>query len=312
MNTPAGRIGAIVRILIWALVAVIFASLLGVLLLKNSFSFNFSLFGSAYSYSNAGSYTVGAGTVKDKFHSIDIDWIRGNVEIEITSSGSASLRETGQGTEEKDALRWKVENGTLIIKFSAPRGIFDHRIPSKDLVLSLPEALVKDMNRITIDSVSAPITLPAGIHASDFSLESVSGDIETGLISGNALSMNSISGKIRCKGEFSTARFETVSGGISFGGKAGEVEADSVSGSMDFDLDNSLQKMDIDTVSGDVTLSLPSDSNGASVDFDTTSGSFSSDFSYITKDKDEFIIENGFIHIDAESVSGDLSIKKKR
>lgn len=313
MNTPAGRIGALIRILIWALVAVILSALLVFLFVRGSFSMDFSFFGlSAYSYSNEKSYHVGQATVSDNFNSIDIDWISGSVELLASSTETVSIQESGQGSEEKDALRWKVENGTLFIKYSAPRSLFMKKTPKKDLTLSLPKSLLSKLDRVGIESVSAPISLPSELGAREINLESVSGGVETGILSADSLDIETVSGKIQCKGEISNLDLNSVSGRIDFAGSAREADAESVSGEIDLNLEDDTKTLDLKTVSGDLTVAVSEKNSGVTVDFETVSGSFNSEFESYAKGKGHYVIGNGDIQLNAETVSGDLSIEKKR
>lgn len=315
MNTPAGRIGAIVRILIWALVAVILSALLVCLFVGDSFV-DFTIFGfSSYSYSNEKSYHVGQSTVNDDFTSIDIDWISGSVELCASPSDTVTIRETGVDGEKKNELRWKVENDTLIIKYSSPRSIFNFfakNTPKKDLTLSLPESLLSELNRVNIESVSAPVSLPSDLRAREIDIECVSGDAETGFLTADTLDIETVSGKIQCRGEVSVLDLNSVSGRIHFEGSAGKADAESVSGEISLALDSAVSKIDLESVSGDLTVSFPQDIGGVTVDFDTMSGGFYSDFDSYSKGKNYYVIGSGKILLDAETVSGSLSIEKER
>lgn len=86
---------------------------------------------------------------------------------------------------------------------------------------------------------------------------------------------------------------------------ARDFDFETVSGNGDFQFASSPSKIETDSVSGDVKITLPSDVSGYSVSRDTVSGSFSaSDFNGESRYGD------GSVLIKSESVSGNLTVNK--
>lgn len=86
---------------------------------------------------------------------------------------------------------------------------------------------------------------------------------------------------------------------------ARDFDFETVSGNGDFQFASSPSKIETDSVSGDVRITLPSDVSGYSVSRDTVSGSFSaSDFN------NESRYGDGSVLIKSESVSGNLTLTK--
>ena len=88
---------------------------------------------------------------------------------------------------------------------------------------------------------------------------------------------------------------------------AKDIEMDTVSGNISLDIANSslLNKIDIDSVSGNTDLYLDGN-RGYTLDFDTVSGKFTKDF----VDGTDTSLNRFMINFD--SVSGDLHIHKKQ
>lgn len=109
---------AIARIVIWSLVAVLLTSLLVVGISSSPSSFftgDWSLGGIGVTYKNSALYNVGGGTVTDEFHSIKVNWTNGKINIESYDGEDTVISET-EVAEKENKLRWRVEDGVLIIQ----------------------------------------------------------------------------------------------------------------------------------------------------------------------------------------------------
>ena len=140
-----------------------------------------------------------------------------------------------------------------------------------------------------IDSVSARIQV-SDIRATEADLVNVSGTCD---FTGCAID------------EFSV---ETVSGKVRYDGTLRELEMSTVSADCTATLSQVPQKVDMDAVSGDLELVLP-ESSGFTLDLDSVSGDFSSDFA-TTSSKNRHVCGDGACKINADSVSGNVYVKK--
>ena len=109
---------AIARIIIWSLVAVLLTSLLVVGINCSPSSFFTGDWSSGIigeTYKNSALYNVGGGTVTDEFHSIKVNWTNGKINIESYDGEDTVISET-EVAEKENKLRWRVEDGVLIIQ----------------------------------------------------------------------------------------------------------------------------------------------------------------------------------------------------
>ena len=101
---------------------------------------------------------------------------------------------------------------------------------------------------------------------------------------------------------------ETVSGGIHYEGTLRELDFDTVSANCTAVLLEAPEYIEMDAVSGDLKLVLP-ENCGFTLELDSLSGDFLSDFS-TTSSNNRHVYSDGACKIKAESVSGNISIRK--
>ncbi len=169
---------------------------------------------------------------------------------------------------------------------------------------------------ITGETLEYRILIPE-TYAGDLSVETVSADVALEdppiRFTVKDLSASTVSGAIRVSGIPAVSyAFSTISGRIALDGATGAVDATTVSGDIDATLAESVA-VRAETVSGGTTLILPSDA-AFSVDFETVSGSFSSDFSLSlvkqTRTETKGAVGSGGPELKVESVSGRLALQK--
>lgn len=278
-------LSAVIRIVIFGiLIVVMIAALLG------------TYFGiSVLSYAsdaviNDGTLASSGSVSADQIRDIEIQWVSGSITIEKGDTENIQFSETS-GLDEDQKLVWKQSGDRLIIQFSKPTsfsiisfGSFSDF--SKDLVVTVPNDWVCD--ELDIDSVSARIDVTA-IQANEIDLVNVSGS---------------------CSFESCVARqfiSETVSGSVYYEGQLDELDFNTVSADCTAALSNSPSEIELEGVSGDLTLVLPADC-GFTVSLDSVSGDFSSDYA-TTSSNSRHIYGDGSCKISADSVSGDIRIK---
>ncbi|QLE86487.1 DUF4097 domain-containing protein [Shewanella sp. Scap07] len=193
---------------------------------------------------------------------------------------------------------------------------------------------VKQLNgKIAIDTVSGDIV--ANALQQDVILQTVSGDISSQSLAGN-LQLETVSGNIKDNDSSGKARFTLVSGDLTTRSSASMVQADLVSGSgklklasvesMDLktvsgDIDVAAtelkDKASLDSVSGDITLSLPSDTNARFQIDGGPSGDINNKLSndkpmkakYTRSESLQFQLGNGQADIRISTISGDIDLK---
>lgn len=258
---------AIVRLVISTLILSALISILVTGITKGT-RFSFFNFNFGNSYAHADKYTAGDTSITiDKLDEIDINWISGSVQVELYDGNSIEIQETNSDRlSVEDKVHSYYDNGTLHIQFSESKHFnFHNTTLSKTLQIRIPKKLYLDsagsLNKLKIDSVSADITV-------------------------NGLAIKSCIA-------------DTVSGNISLNGSLEKLKLDSVSGNTQ--LTSSITPTDIDTdsVSGDVTITVPADSR-FSIEHDSASGDL--DNAFPTSHEHH---ENDW---EFDSVSGDVTI----
>lgn len=286
------RRNAIARIVIWSLVAVLLTSLLVVGISSSPSSFftgdwSFGIIGETYK--NSALYNVGGGTVTDEFQSIKVNWTNGKINIEAYDGEDTVISET-EVAEKENKLRWRVEDGVLKIQQMAAGMRFGlKQTPKKTLTVKIPSNVAEGLKAVTSDSVSAEVTI-TGISASDkIEIDTVSGGANLKNIKTEKLDIDTVSGSIKAAGEFT------------------ELESDSVSGDVTVSSATPLKKLDCDSTSGNIRLTIPKNS-GFTLKADTVSGDISCGLPAVSESKNRRVCGDGSADFETETVSGDLII----
>lgn len=249
-----------------------------------------------YRYDETG-YEIGSSTVPyDGITEIEIDWIDGLVVIEACDDAYISISEqASEELHESVQVHWRVsEDGkTLSVKYRKSSYYFslgsDNR--QKELTLRIPRSLMENLKGIELSAVSSNV-LVENIKADHLDLETVSGNFIA-----EGCDMRSVTA-------------ETVSGAVIYNGTLHDaLEADSTSGSVLFIGDKCPEKVDVETVSAEVKLTLPADVS-MTLDWETVSGKMSSDIA-LTQSGDGYVAGAGASAVKVETVSGSLKITEK-
>ena len=283
---------AIARIVIWSLVAVLLTSLLVVGISSSPSSFfsgDWSLGTIGVTYKNSALYNVGGGTVTDEFQSIKVNWTNGKINIEAYDGEDTVISET-EVAEKENKLRWRVEDGVLKIQQMAAGMRFGlKKTPKKTLTVKIPSNVAEGLKAVTSDSVSAEATI-TGISASDkIEIDTVSGGANLKNIRTEKLDIDTVSGSIKAAGEFT------------------ELESDSVSGDVTVSSATPLKKLDCDSTSGNIRLTIPKNS-GFTLKADTVSGDISCGLPTVSESKNRRVCGDGSADFETDTVSGDLII----
>lgn len=289
---------ALVRIIAWSVVALV---LVGVLVLGLTGNLGsgiggFSLFGINLGshYADADKYIAGPGEIPaDKIHELEINWLDGNVEVEVYDGDTVQFSETShRKLSEKKQMHYYNKNGKLIIQYQKSfTGIFNFvgTGGNKELTVKIPESIAGDFGDVRIDTVSAD-TQVSGITGDKFRFDSTSGGIRLEECSAS---------------EFDT---DTTSGSVTADGSFGEVEFDTVSGNLNLSSKICPSRINADGVSGSVTLFLP-ENEGFTYKYDSVSGSLNCEFQ-VSQGDGKGTYKNGDAKFSFDSVSGDVEIKK--
>ncbi|NLI54306.1 MAG: DUF4097 domain-containing protein [Clostridiales bacterium] len=255
---------------------------------------------------------VSAGTVEK----IKIDWVAGSVTLRAGSGSDIVFYETSyRDLTERQKMRYSVSSsGVLQIRYCDDLdNIFnwfsvDANMPAKELTMEVPASLIGKLSQIDIETVSAGIDL-AGMYGLKTDLSTVSGGIRCADVICDDLKLSSTSGTIACENSSGKSiDLENVSGSIRTEGKFDQIDVNTVSGSVRLDCANVPEKIEVDGVSGSISIALP-EGAGFTAKLDSVSGSISCDFPGTLGD-DKVVVGDGDASYRFNTVSGSLKIEK--
>ncbi|MBQ8831397.1 MAG: DUF4097 family beta strand repeat protein [Oscillospiraceae bacterium] len=250
----------------------------------------FSHFGEIES---TGSETV--ATFDEDIRAVEINWVAGNIDFVIGGDVITVKEECFGSVDSDEMMSCRVENGTLKIGYSDERITFvglDFSDAEKHLTVTVPEHLVSEITRISVDAVSSEINL-GGFELRSLTINTVSGSSELYDITADIFEADTVSGNV------------TAAENCSFG----KADIDTVSGSAFLSLDTVPNEFGFDSTSGNVTLELPADAE-FELEFDRTSGELELEFAAV-KRGDEYIVGSGRNEFSIETTSGDAIIRIK-
>lgn len=186
---------------------------------------------------------------------------------------------------------WKQNGDKLVIQFCEAKWVpfSGLRISSKrkNLVITVPRAWIAD--KIQIEAVSANVNV-SNLTMKELEIDSVSGVCDLRGCTADKVSVETVSGDVKCTGSLGT------------------LECEAVSADCTVSLNNAPQKISLESVSGDLDLTLPENS-GFQVEMDNASGRFHSDFA-TNKNGKHYSYGDGSCKIEISGVSGDVTIHK--
>ncbi len=247
---------------------------------------------------------------------IKIDWVAGGISLRVGTGEDIVFSESSnRDLTERQKMRYTVsESGTLQIKYCDNLdNIFnwfslDANMPAKSLVMEVPASLIGLLADLEIDTVSSNIDL-SGVYGSKTSFSTVSGEIRCTDIACADLELSSTSGTIICENTtISEIEIDNVSGGVRLEGEFERIDVDTVSGNVQVSAANVPKSIEVDGVSGRISIALP-ESAGFTARLDSVSGSLSCAFPG-TLGSDLVVVGDGSANYRFNTVSGSVNIDK--
>lgn len=271
-------------------------------------SCNYSLY---KTWNNYKDYTAGNGDFDaTTVSSIAIDWVNGDINVVTADVEKITVFEqSARELKESELLRYYLSDGVLDIKFVAPRlKLLDKKVLDKDLFIQIPLSAAASLSSLNIDSVNSDINVK-NIKALDLEMDVVSGKIDIKNCTIVMLDIESVSDEINLlSSKIASIDISCVSTNIKVNSEVTDFEVDTTSGNVDFTSTIMSNKIKINAISSVVNLTLPENS-GFTVEYDTLSGQFTSDFA-TTNSNDKYIFGDGTKQIEVSTISGNLSILK--
>lgn len=233
---------------------------------------------------------IGNGTADpNQIRGIEIDWAAGSITIKPTSGIEQIRFNESAAYTNIDSMVWEIEEGILSIDFCEDTVSFGYTTNySKDLVIEVPENWL--CRELEIDVASAEVyILDMSIDTFDF--DGASGTCRLEHCTVNKLDM------------------DAASGDVYFSGSLNEMNFDGVSGTCTLVLTNIPRFVNLDGVSGDLDITLPSDC-GFTVTTSGLSSSFHCEFDTTSSSSQQYVHGDGSFKIVCQAISGDVTIRK--
>lgn len=295
------------------LACVLCAGLLGCVTIQGVSSFN--------QYEDAEKYSVGNFSyTAEGVTRVEVDWVAGNIHIQQSDKATLQVEETGELTEEQQ-LHYLLEDGVLKIQYCASGYTGTFPAKGKELTVEIPNGI-----DLSVDSVSGDIHLGDGSFG-ELKLDTTSGKVAFGTVTADVCKLDTVSGTVggdallcaqwlkldTTSGEVGIDRLEcphvdvgTTSGNINLCLYGQEAEIETTSGSIVLKLEQG-KNVEVESTSGSVTLELGETLGGATVDFDSTTGSLHADG--YGMEHGCYIFGDGSCEIQVETTSGSLTVK---
>ena len=219
---------------------------------------------------------------------LKIAWAAGKIVIVPTDQDDITVTEELLGGDKTMVL--KKDGSTLYVEYCEDNislSFGSNNNLKKNLYISVPQDW--DCKELEIDAASATV------QVENLTIE----EVESSTASGTHIFTN-------C--QVGTLKMETVSGDLNFTGTLEKLDFNGVSAQLDLALTNAPTSIELDSVSGDLNLSLP-ESCGFTVDKDTVSGRFSSELP-TTEQNGKIVYADGHCEIEVEGVSASVHIRK--
>lgn len=325
------KAAGIIRIIVGLVIAALLTAILVVLLTGNNILSRMGTEGSWINrFVNGVTYYSGgvdedsdaiivseqASVPAENITKIKIDWVAGSVNLRVGTSDDIVFSESSyRNLTDRQKMRYTVsDSGVLQIHFCENlENIFDWfnldaNMPAKTLTMEVPASLIGMLNEVEIDTVSANIDL-SGVYGSKTDLSTVSGEVRCADVEVNDLKLSSTSGALITENtKADKVEVDNVSGSIRLEGEFADIDVDTVSGDTKLSLAVSPERIDVDGVSGSVTVALPEGAN-FTARLDTVSGTLSCAFPG-TLGSDLVVVGDGTANYRFNSVSGSVKIEK--
>ncbi len=291
---------AVIRIILWSLAIVLMTGVLGFFLLLN---------GPKHIRSEKPAETMNpipvtepvAGTgfeigdkvefAPDAISELEIEWVAGKILIEPAAVDRITIREDNN-SDPKYAMFLRLSGKELKIQFCEEQvgtyfGIHTRSDIEKDLTILVPQDWT--CKSLEIDCASA------SVEVNDMTIREVDFDGASGVCEFENCSVTEMD-------------IDTASGNIRFIGTLEMLDCDAASASVYAVLSNTPKRLDMDSMSGDLDITLPEDA-GFTLAMDAMRKDFTSDFETSVKNGN-YVCGDGRCRINVDALSGDVTIRR--
>ncbi len=226
-----------------------------------------------------------------KIREIEIDWVSGTITVQAGDVENITFSESAV-SDSRYAMVWKQEGDTLSIEYCKETlhvnfGITINSDWNKDLVVIVPRDWV--CRSLEIDTASSDVDI-TGLTIQEMEVDAASAECNF----------------VDCMVD--SLDVDTASGDVAFFGTLNTLDFDAASASFTGTLANTPKRITVDSMSGNLDITLPADS-GFSVKVDGVSSRFSSEFPTLMQNG-RHLCGDGGCQITVSAVSGDVIIRK--
>jgi len=290
------KTNAIIRIIVLSIVLII---LLGILLAGIGLKGLVSRRGSGVRWeasdspaSSDGNTSSQASTAPSDIRDIEIAWVVGTITVQAGDVDQVTYEETAVSDS-----RYR-----MIADVSADE--LDIQYCSENIKLSF------SMFGADIDVVKdLTITVPRDMTLESLEIEAASAGVILRDLTIRDVSLDTASGKCEMEGcAIGELDIDTASGNVRFSGSLEVLDFDAASAEFEGVLTNTPRSIKVDSLSGDIDITLPSDA-GFIVSMDAMSSELSSDFETTIRNGN-YVCGDGSCKIEFSGMSGDMIIRK--
>jgi len=285
------KTNAIIRIVLYALALVILLSILLAFLCFDTYIIDGKVKLGNQDLVQEPVGLISADSVTDAIRNLEIEWAAGSITI-LKDKNITDIQITETSTNEsKHQMVLKQSGQTLKIQYSeesiALRSFGFNEAVSKDLTITVPANWI--CNALEIDAAAADVEIC---------------DLQIG-----ELDFDGASGKLTLDNcIIDELDIDTASGDIEFSGTLQTLDFDAASAKFYGEFLQNPRRLSLDAMSGDLEIVLP-EKCGISLDMDTMSGSFDTDFDF-GMHNNTYICGDGACKINVSAMSGDVNILK--
>lgn len=224
---------------------------------------------------------------------IEIEWVAGSIVIQPADVEYIQISESDV-SDAKDTMVYHLKNGKLSIDFCE-----DYDLDSFMGISIHTNTLTKDLC----------ILVPWGWECATLEVDAASATLEVNDLTIREVEIDTASGA--CWFDMCTVDqldLDTASGDIQFVGNLNILDCDAASANVRAVLGNVPTRMDLDSMSGDLDVTLPVDA-GFTAKIDAMSSEFTSDFP-TTQVNGNHVCGDGSCRISVNAMSGDVIIRQ--
>lgn len=223
----------------------------------------------------------------DSVQDLKIEWAAGSIAIFPADVEEITVFESDV-SDSKYTMVCKTHGNTLILRFCDDNWEHGFRVKgiSKDLTIMVPRNW--QCSSLEIDAASASVEVN-GLTIREVEFDGASGKCEFSNCTVDIMDL------------------DTASGDIEFYGSLNILECDAASASFTGVLTNHPTRLDMETMSGDLDITLPEDC-GFTVNLDGLRTNFTSDYPTTVKNGDQ-VYGDGSCRINISAMSGDVCLR---